>query len=221
MNAYENKMIMEREVIADKAFWTAKKRYALNVWDSEGVRYPKPKLKVMGLESKKSSTPALCRTDLTTGYDIMLNSNNEDMIAFISEVESKWKSHSLNDIAFPRGCNGVTKYADELNVFGKKCPKHVKGALYHNKMIKDLGLENEIETIKDGDKVKFLPLKEPNPARSPVISFKGALPEQFGLEGYIDYDAQFAKSFLDPMKSALDAVEWKHEEVNTLEDMFG
>lgn len=220
MNAYENKMIMEREVIADKGFWTAKKRYALNVWDSEGVRYPKPKLKILGLESKKSSSPQVCRTKMIEGYKLMLTSDNESVIKFISDFEDTWKDLSIVDISFPRGCNGVTKYYDELNVYGKKCPIHVKGALYHNKMIKDLGLEKEIETIKDGDKVKYVPLREPNPARSPVIAYKGKLPKEFGLDDYIDYNGQFEKSFLEPMKSALGAVDWVAVEVNTLESMF-
>lgn len=223
MNAYENKMEMEREAIAEKGFWTAKKRYALSVWDNEGVRYQTPKLKVLGLESKKSSTPQICRDKLYAAYGLMLKdtSDNDTLIKYIDEFKTKWNELNLDEISFPRGCNGVTKYYDELNVFGKKCPIHVKGALYHNKLINDLGLEKEIETIKNGDKIKFLPLIEPNPIRSPVISFKGKLPPEFGLEKYIDYDLQFSKSFLEPMKSALDAVGWKSEEVNTLEDLFG
>ena len=221
MNAYENKMIMEREVIADKGFWTAKKRYVLNVWDSEGVRYTKPKLKILGLESKKSSSPQICRDRLKEAYGLMLTSDNESIIKFVADFEREWKSLDLVDISFPRGCNGVTKYYDELNVFGKKCPVHVKGALYHNKIIKELGLENDIETIKNGDKVKYIPLIEPNPARSPVISFKGNLPKEFNLEKYIDYDTQFNKAFLEPIKLALNSVNWTHEEVNTLEGMFG
>ena len=221
MNAYENKMQMDREVIADRGFWTAKKRYVLNVWDSEGVRYSTPKLKVMGLESKKSSSPQICRDKLKAGYKMMIDSDNSEMIKFIADFESEWNKMSVVDISFPRGCNGVTKYADELNVFGKKCPPHVKGALYHNKLIKDLGLENDIETIKNGDKVKFVPLREPNPARTPFIAFKGKLPKEFKLDNYIDYDKQFNKSFLEPMKLALNAVNWTSEEVNTLEGLFG
>lgn len=221
MNAYENKMEMEREVIAEKGFWTAKKRYALNVWDNEGVRYQKPKLKVIGLESRKSSSPQICRDKMIDVYKLMLSSDNETVIKFIDEFKNEWTQISLEDISFPRGCNGVTKYYDEKNVFGYKCPKHVKAALYHNKMIKDLDLGKEIETIKNGDKIKFVPLIEPNPARSPVIGFKGELPKEFNLHNYIDYDGQFNKSFLEPMKVALNAVGWKVEEENTLESMFG
>lgn len=222
MNAYENKMVMEREVIADKAFWTAKKRYVLSVWDNEGVRYKEPKIKIMGLESKKSSTPQLVRTKLEQGYKLMLTTPDDSIIIkFIEEFETEWNALSVEEISFPRGCNGVSKYGDDGSVFKSKCPIHVKGALYHNKLVKELGLENEIETIKDGDKVKFVPLIQPNPARSPVISYKDQLPKEFNLHKYIDYRSQFNKAFIEPMKSALDAVNWKHEDSNDLSDLFG
>ena len=220
-NAYENSMIMEREVIADIGIWVSKKRYVLNVHDCEGVRYKTPDLKVMGLESKKSSYPQICRDKMNIIYEKTMKSDNSEVIDIIDSFRSDWSKLELGDISSPRGCNGVSKYHDPVTVFSKKCPPHVKGALYHNKMIKDLGLENDIETIKNGDKVKYLPLRLPNPARSPIISFKGQLPKQFGLDEYVDYDEQFEKTFLDPAKAVLDSVGWKAEEISTLEDLFG
>ena len=83
VNAYEQKMIMKRENIASTGIWTAKKRYMLNVWDSEGVRYKEPKLKMMGIEAVKSSTPAPCREAIKGAIKIMMSGTENELVAFI------------------------------------------------------------------------------------------------------------------------------------------
>ena len=220
VNAYAQKMQMKREALVDKGIWTAKKRYILNVWNNEGVEYAQPKLKVSGLEMIKSSTPAYCRKILWESLDVIVNKTEDDMISMIETYREEFRSQSISDIAFPRGVNGLEKFADKNTVYGKGCPIHVRGALLHNHLIKTRHLEKQYPLIQEGEKIKFIHLKEPNHIRSDIIAFSQVLPKEFDLHDKIDYNMQFEKSFLEPLKIILDSIGWKTEEVSSLEDFF-
>jgi len=221
MNAYEQKMFMAREVIADKGLWTAKKRYILNVHDSEGVRYTEPKLKMMGIEAVKSSTPGSCRAKIRQAMHIMMNDTEEDIIQFIEQFREEFDKLPAEDIAFPRGINGIEKYKGTKDIYIKGTPIHVKGALLYNMLLKQHKVLKKYPAIQDGDKIKFAYLKEPNHIHESVISMSGSLPNEFDLERYIDYDKQFQKAFIDPLGVILEKVGWNTERVSTLEDFFG
>ena len=223
MNAYEQKMFMAREVIADKGIWTAKKRYILNVYDNEGVRYAEPKLKMMGIETVKSSTPAVCRSALKEAIDVIMNQDEQSAQDYIAEFRKKFSSLPFEDVAFPRSISDLNKYrvmGKDL-VIPKGTPIHVRGGLLYNHLLRQHGLEKRYEQVKDGEKIKFCYLKEPNPARQNVLSVLSTLPKEFGLNDYIDYDIQFDKAFLEPLKVILNAVGWSPEKQSTLEDFFG
>ena len=223
MNAYEQKMFMDREVIADKGIWTAKKRYVLNVHDNEGVRYTKPKLKVMGLETVKSSTPSICRDALRESLNIILNSDEETVQKFIADFKEVFKSHPFEDIAFPRSISDLNKYTvqGEGLIVPKGTPIHARGALVFNNLINELELTKRFEKIKDGEKIKFSYMLLPNPTRQNVLSIVSSLPKEFKLEEFIDYDTQFSKAFVEPLRAILTAVGWQVEKTSTLEDFFG
>jgi len=221
LNVFEQKMVMKREGLADKGIWTAKKRYIMNVHNNEGVQYAKPKVKVMGLEMVKSSTPSACREMLKNSIDIILSADEDATIKYIDECREKFKTLPISDISFPRGVNGLQKFADATNIYGKGCPIHVRGSLIYNHMVKKLKLTKKHELIKEGEKVKFIYLKEPNTIQSNIISFPYSIPEEFDLDKYIDYDTQFEKSFVEPLKIILDSIGWRTEKVASLEDFFG
>jgi len=221
VNAYDQKMVMKRENIADRALWTAKKRYIMNVYDAEGVRYEKPQLKVMGIESVRSSTPAACKEKMKGIFNIIMNGTEEDAINYIDEFREEFRTLKAEDIFFPRSVRGITKYHDAAQLYIKGSPIHVKGALIYNKLLKDKNLLNSYPTIKDGEKIKFAYLKKPNPVGDTVIAILNQLPEEFGLKEYIDYDLQFQKAFIEPMSSVMGAVGWQTEHISTLEDFFG
>ena len=225
MNAYQNKMIMGREVIAEKGIWTAKKRYMLNVWDSEGVRYEQPKLKIMGIETTRSSTPSIVRQKLKDCIRLILTTNEDTIQNFIVEFKEMFYKEKAEEIAFPRGVSNLKKYSSNTDIYSKGTPVAVKGALIYNHYMKKMKLTRKYETIFEGDKVKFIYLKKPNPIAGPkgdqVISFKTVLPKELNLEEFIDFDKQFNTSFLDPLKNILDVIGWKTEKVNTLEELFG
>ena len=220
VNAYDQKMIMKRESLADKAIWTAKKRYILNVYNSEGIEYKEPKLKIMGLEAVKSSTPSACREKIKQALKVIMEKDESAMITFIDTFREEFKLLPIEDISFPRSVNGVTQYKDAANVFKKGTPIHVKGALIHNKIIADKGLERKYQFIKEGEKIKFCYLKQPNPFRNNTIAFLNTLPTELEVDDYIDYDLQFQKSFIEPLKIILDCIKWKAEHVSSLEDLF-
>jgi DNA polymerase elongation subunit (family B) len=220
-HAYKQKMQMKREALADKGIWTAKKRYILNVYNNEGVQYSEPKMKVMGLEMVKSSTPASIRNKMSEIIHTILNGDENDVHMFISKFKSEFNSLPVEEISFPRGVNGISDYSDRSNLYIKGTPIHVKGAILYNYHLKRLKLENKYPLIHEGEKIKFTYLKQPNPFKDTVISYPVRLPVEFGLTQYIDYDMQFEKTFLAPVSIILDCIGWKSEKVNTLESFFG
>ena len=214
-------MVMKREAIGDRAIWTAKKRYILQVYDNEGVRYTKPKLKIMGIEAIKSSTPAACRDALKELFKVMMNADEKQTQIAIEQFKSYFSSLPASEVAFPRGVSNVTQYQDKQLIYRKGTPIHVRAALLHNKLIKDNSLQKKYQPIRNGDKTKFVYLRKPNPIHENVVGFTQYLPDEFGLNNYIDYDTQFQKTFLDPIEHIFKAVGWNTEDVNSLEEFFG
>ena len=220
MNAFENRMQMEREVIADKGIWTAKKRYMLNVWDNEGVRYSEPQMKIMGIETTRSSTPHVVREKLKKAISIILREDNDTLVNFIEEFKEEFMKLPPEEVSFPRGCNGLMKYMDEKNVYSKGTPIAVKGSLIYNDLLVKHDLQRKYKKILEGDKIRFLYLKQPNPLREKVLSFPVELPKEFGLHSYFDYELQFEKSFIDPLNSIVEKIGWRMDSEQTLESLF-
>ena len=220
VQAYEQKMIMKRENIAERGIWTAKKRYILNVWNSEGVQYAEPKLKVMGIEAVKSSTPAPCRKMLKDAFKIMMTGSEDDVIDYIDSCRKTFNSLEPEDISFPRSVSDVDKYKSVNAIYDKGTPIHCRGALLFNHYVKQKKLTNKYSLIQNGEKIKFLYLKKPNPIHENVLSFIQEWPKELDLNKYIDYDLQFNKAFLEPLKIILDSIGWSVEKTTTLEAFF-
>lgn len=220
MNAYDKRMVMAREVIADRGIWTAKKRYILNVHNSEGVQYKEPKIKMMGIEAIKSSTPAAVREKFKDIFHVIINGTENDTQKFIKDFRQYFYGLPPEDISFPRGVTNITDWSDRQLVYKKATPIHVRGSLLYNKAIKDKSLDKTHTLINNGDKIKFCYMIQPNPIKENVISFPEYLPKDLGLHKYIDYEKQFEKTFIDPLLPILDAVGWSPEDRMTLDDFF-
>jgi DNA polymerase elongation subunit (family B) len=220
VSAYDQKMQMKRENIADRGIWTAKKRYILNVWDSEGVRYKEPKMKIMGLETARSSTPAYFRDKLYAAFKIIIGKTNDELINFINVVRTETRERPYNEVAFPRGVNNLAKYRHPNEIYQKGTPIAVRGALLYNYYVKKHDIENKHPLIQEGEKIKFMYLKTPNPLHENVVSFFGDLPKEFGLENYVDYQTQFEKSFLEPLKNVLQCIGWSHKKSVSIGSFF-
>jgi len=221
VNAYEQKMYMKREAIANKGIWVAKKRYIMNVFDEEGVRFDIPKLKIMGVEAVKSSTPEVCRGKIKDAIRVIMNDSEDALIKFVKDFKEVFKTLSPEEVAFPRSCNNIDKYTESSSIYKKGTPIHVKGALIYNHYIYKNKLERKYPLIRDGDKIKFLMLKQPNTVKDTVISFSTKIPYEFDLHKYVDYDMQFEKTFTDPLRFILDSIGWKLEREASLEAFFG
>jgi DNA polymerase elongation subunit (family B) len=220
MNAYQQKMQMKRETIANKGIWKAKKMYILNAWNVEGVQYDKPKLKIQGIEAVRSSTPYACRENIKTALSIIMNEDEVALRKFVESFKEKFMTLPFEDVAFPRGVKGLSKYRDASAIYKSATPIQVKGSLIFNHMLKQYNMKN-IPPIMDGDKIKFAYLKTPNPIGETVIATADYIPAEFNLNKYIDREMQFSKSFLEPLKSITEVIGWEVEHRSTLEDFFG
>ena len=219
-NAFQSKINFKREVIADRGIWVAKKRYALNVYDSEGVRYKEPKLKVLGLEIVRSSTPSAVRQYLRDAVKIALTGTEYELQEYISNIEEKFKNMLPEEVAFPRSANGLQKYSSPATIYIKATPMQVRAALLFNFYIKKNKLDKKYELIKEGDKIKYLYLKEPNSIKENCIAFTSILPKELDLHRYIDYNTMFEKTFLDPIMTIISSLGWNSKPVATLDDLF-
>jgi len=220
VHAFEQKMQMKREALANKGIWTAKKRYIMNVYNNEGVQYNEPHMKVMGLEMVKSSTPQSIRGKMSDTIKLMINGTESDVQDFIAQFRKDFKSLPPEEISFPRGMNGLKDYSDKTTMYKKGTPIHVKGAIIYNHNLERLGLTKKYPLIQEGEKIKFTYLKQPNPFKDTVISYPSRLPSEFKLENYIDYDTQFEKAYLEPVKIILNCLNWEAEKTNSLDSFF-
>ena len=220
VNAYQQRMEMKRESLADKAIWTAKKRYILNVHDSEGVAYAKPKLKIMGLEAVKSSTPSACRVKIKEAIQIIMTQTQDDLHKFIDDFRKEFRKLPPEEIAFPRSVNGLSEYSDAAQIFKKGSPIHVKGALVYNHFLREMKLTKRYQQIQEGEKIKFIYLKQPNMFNNNTLAFISGIPKQLDAEQYIDYDLQFDKSFLEPLDIILSSIDWNTEKIETVDAFF-
>jgi len=219
-NAYTNRMVMKREAIADRGIWTAKKRYILNVHNNEGVQYAEPKIKIMGIEAIKSSTPQVCREAMRQMFKIIVTGDEEKTQSAVRLFKDHFKSLPPDEIAFPRGVSDITKWSSQSTVYKKGTPIHVRGSLLYNKQVRSSGLEKQYAIIQNGDKIKFLYLTVPNIIQENIISFPGHLPEELNLHKYVNHDLQFEKTFLDPINIILDAIGWSAEPRADLQEFF-
>ena len=220
MNAHKNRMVMAREGISDSGIWTAKKRYILNVHNNEGVQYKEPKLKIMGIEAIKSSTPEVVRNKFKKAFNLIISGTEAETQKFIQDFRNEFKTLAPEQVAFPRRVSNITDWYDRKTIYKKSCPIHVRGSLLFNKYVKSNNLQNKYELITNGNRIKFCYLKLPNPIKENVISFQEALPKELKLHNYVDYDLQFEKTFIEPLNLILHSIGWTAEEQTTLEDFF-
>ena len=222
LNTFENHMAAKREAIAESGFWTGKKRYAMMVHDVEGVRYETPKLKVTGMETQRSSTPARVREWLSEAFTIVLTKSEKEFQDYIEEVRKKFRSFDIDEISFPRSINNMEKYVDSNNMprAGVTTPINISAAAAFNRLNAERGWK--LDEIRSSDKIKFFMLKQPNFVGTHVFGYKDFLDERVRevILPFVDYDLMFEKTFLAPLETVCQSIKWSTEEVSSLDDFF-
>ena len=221
VNAFKPRMAMKREVIADVGIYLAPKNYIMSMLDKEGVRYAEPKLKIMGIEAIKSSTPGVCRDAFKPFFELAIRGTEQEIHDYVQTFKDKFRALPVEDIAAPRGVSSVKDYMDSKTIYRKGTPMNSRAAILYNHLLKKHGLTDKYEAIGDGDKIKFVSLKMPNPLRENVIGFITVLPPEFNLHRYVDFDDQFDKTFTTPAARVLNPIGWNVEPTASLEDFFG
>jgi len=224
LNCSENKIFFKREAIASAGMFIAKKRYALLVQDLEGIRFEEPKLKIMGLETARSSTPAIVRKKLKDCIKIILTKTPEELRQYVNEFYDEFMVLPISDVAAPRGVKGINKYSDNTKIYQTGTPIATKAALLHNSYSKKIGIDKQYAAIKENDKIKFVFVKVPNPygmcGKDAVMGFINSPPKEFNLQKYIDRTKQFEKTFKEPLDNILQAINWKLNAQVSLESFF-
>lgn len=224
MNSRLKRLVMDREIIADRGIWTSKKHYILNVLDKEGVRYTDPKLKIMGIEAVKSSTPAICRKALKDTFKILMMDDQNELKGFLRKFEKEFKSGDPEDVASPRGISDMDKWIETSPnapyPYKKGTPLHVKGAIMYNKKITDMGLEKQYDLIQNGDKIKYCYLKLPNPLKEKVIAFPQYIPKELNLHQYVDYNVLYEKNFKSVLRGVTSLIGWDIDNKPTLDSLY-
>lgn len=212
---------LKREVIAIGAVFIQKKKYALYVIDEEGFTLSAPKMKVKGMEIVRSSTPGFCREKIKEVMkEIFINFNKDKLVSKIKKIKEEFKNAPIEDISFPRGISGMLKYVKNGQITSGT-PIQIRASHNYNQVLEKFNLSNKYEKIYDGDKIKFIYLKENNPIHENILAFKENFPIESGLGKYIDVDLQFEKSFLAPLEGITDAIQWKIDLDNSsLEEFF-
>ena len=164
--------------------------------------------------------PSYFRDKLYKAYVIIINQTNDDIIDFIEQIKQDTKQQGYLNIAFPRGCNGLQKYSNRTKIYWERTPIQVRGALLYNHYVRSNDLTHKYPLIQEGEKIKFLYLKMPNPIGENVISFFNTLPAEFNLDKYVDYKTQFDKSFYDPLSNVLECIGWDTERKVSLMSFF-
>ena len=225
MNAYDQKMFMKREVIADTGIWVAKKRYILNAYDIEGVRFKEPQLKIMGLEAVKSSTPMPCREKIKEALKLIVKGEEGKLNDFIQGFREEFMQLPPEDVAYPRSCNGIEKFKGDSALFKKGAPMHCKGSILYNFLIDRHNLESKYVKINEGDKIRYLHLKRQNPFSCSAFSFITVVPKELDIINYIDLETQFEKSFIEPLRFITEKISMRIDDSygvqGSLEDFFG
>lgn len=224
LNSYEQRMRMKRESIAEVAIWTGAKRYVMLVWDSEGVIYrnkktglPEPKMKMTGIDAVRSSTPTICRSAIEDGARIILDGDQQKLYDFVAEFKAKFQEAATSQIARNSSVQNLAKY---MNAERTGNP-NVAGSIVYNRLLDKLNLGMKYPRIQDGDRIKYVALKLPNPAQSKWIAFPDAeIPEEFGLAPFVDIDAQLEVGFMSGLQSIAEAGGMNLEVKASLADFF-
>ena len=196
LNAYDASTIgAKAEICADTGIFIAKKRYVLRVREDEGTRFAldHPKIKTVGIEIARSSTPSWIRSKLKEAIPILLDKSFADVRTWFLKTKEEYMSQPVETLAISGAVTSL-----DYNIKDSSIPIGSRSVLVYNKFVEDNNLTNKYPLIPPGEKSKRLYLKTPNKFNSDTIAFTNpSFIKEF--KDYIDYDKNFEKTFISPL----------------------
>lgn len=200
-----------REIVSDSGIFVEKKRYILHVVDNEGNKVDK--MKIMGLDLKKTTLPKPIQKQLTGYISRLLN--GEDWLSISRDVV-KYKDtlmdfNNLHEVGLPKGINKIEDYTIRYEAEGMKArlPGHVAASIFYNQCLKEYE-DHDSMVIESGMKIKVYYLKKPIGKFKAIAlpTDQDIIPEWF-VNDFIpklDKDKQLSKLIDNPLKNILKAV---------------
>lgn len=247
MNHFEFCLNFKREVIAESGFFLdKKKRYAMLVKDSEGVRFNEPELKVVGLELLRSSTPAAVKPWLEEAILVILDNDRHKLVRWLKDKREAYEKLPIEEISQNSSVSNISKYLspiyDDYNQItgykvikpttrirdvktgeekdrGLGIPINSMAAINWNDYIARNKLDKQYQAIREGSKIKLLRLK-PNPYKYEVIGYEGYWNQDFDLTSFIDRDTMFEKTFKQYIRNITNTFAWNLDLEYTVDDIF-
>ncbi len=163
-----------RENLATMGIFIKKKRYALLIYDDDGVRRDtdgKPgKIKAMGLDLKRSDTPGYMQEFLKTVLlELLTGGTREHVIGMIKDFKKEFAAKPAWEKGTPKRVNNLTNHAKIFEKTGKCRVGHALAAINWNRLRKMNGDSYSME-ITDGMKTIVCKLR-PNPMNITSIAY--------------------------------------------------
>jgi DNA polymerase elongation subunit (family B) len=223
----KHRLEIKKEYVAKAGLWIAKKRYAQWIISDNGV--PVDKLDVKGLDVKRSSFPKAFQECMgTVLIDILKGKSEEEISDYVVDFKKKMVNRPIAEIAKNSAVKNLSKYMPkgkrQLFQFGKGTPAHVKAAISYNDCLKHFDAPFKYEPMKNGDKVKWVYLKN-NPLGIDGVAFTGYSDppelEDF-VKTYVDHTKIFERELKGKLQDFFDAIGWGDvvSELRTAEKFF-
>ena len=225
----EHRLEMKTECVIRSAYFRATRRYAQWITKQEGIK--NETLDVKGLEFKKANfPPVLGKFFKKALIDVLKGATQAEIDGRLKIFKKQILDGSipLTELGNPQAVKKLNKYTarkaragEMFSVMEKGAPAAVKATVVYNDLLRFWGLHKNHASISQGDKVKWIYLKQ-NPYQVNAIAFlEWDLPEKMRtfIEQYADRKKIFESILLNKLEGFYNDLGWTLN-LNPYQQMF-